>query len=67
MKMILENNGFDCQIKEGYSNDGNLVENDLDNNLGFIMRSRRNFLFKKNSINTFHDSNTSLIVDATKA
>ena len=67
IKMTLENNGFECQIKEGYLNNGNLVENDLDNKLGFIMRSRRNFLFKKNSIKTFHDSNTSLIVDATKA
>jgi len=67
MKMTLENNGFECQIKEGYLDDGNLVESYLDNNLGFIMRSRRNFLFKKNSIKTFYDSNTSLIVDATKA
>ena len=67
IKMILEKNGFTCQIKEGYLSDGNLVRRDLDYKFGFIMRSRNNCLLKKNNINIFYDSNTSLIVDATKA
>ena len=66
IKELLESKGFRCKLIEGFLSDGKLVNNKLKIDLGFINRSRSNkkFIFPKEW--NFKDSNTSLIIDATK-
>ena len=66
IKYHLEKIGFECEIKEGYLANGQLIINNIEDNLGYIMRSRSN---SSNNITKrwlFNDASTSLIVDAIK-
>ena len=63
----LKKTGFKCKLIQGYTKDGNLINNDLSITNGYIMRSRNKFPQKTNKLGwEFPDSNTSLIVDAYK-
>ena len=66
IKYHLEKIGFKCEIKEGYLANGELIIKNIEDNLGYIMRSRSN---SSNNISKkwlFNDASTSLIVDAIK-
>ena len=66
LKSELENAGFKCILREGYTNDGNLVTKSFSDNLGFIIRSRQNKILNDQKGWDFVDSNSSLIIDAFK-
>jgi len=66
LKNQLESAGFKCILREGYTNQGELVSKPLPNELGIIMRSRKNISPIKQDGWDFIDSNSSLIVDAFK-
>ena len=66
LKSELENAGFKCILREGYTNDGNLVTNSFSDELGFIIRSRQNKILNDQKGWDFIDSNSSLIIDAFK-
>lgn len=57
--------GFKPKMQEGYLSNGKLIQNQLDDANGFVMRSRSNPNLKKSSNSgwDFTDSNTSLIID----
>ncbi len=66
LKSELEKVGFKCFIREGYTANGELINQKLNPELGHIMRSRKtNFESFKEGWN-FVDANSSLIVDAHK-
>ena len=57
--------GFKCKLIQGYTKDGDLINNHLSITNGYIMRSRSESAKKINKSGwEFPDSNTSLIVDA---
>ena len=57
--------GFKCKLIQGYTKEGNLINNHLSIINGYIMRSRNESAKKINKSGwEFPDSNTSLIVDA---
>ena len=59
--------GFKVELIEGYLNDKQLISKEIDYELGYIMRSRRNkdnFLSREGW--NFPDANSSLIVDCFK-
>lgn len=62
---VLKSGGFKPKIKEGYLSNGKLIQNQLDEENGIIMRSRTNPSLKKSSDSSwdFADANTSLIID----
>lgn len=63
----LKKAGFKCKLIQGYTKEGNLINNDFSTKNGFIMRSRNKSYKKINKLGwEFPDSNTSLIVDAFK-
>ena len=59
--------GFEVELIEGYLNHNQLISKEIDYELGYVMRSRRNKdnFFSKEGWN-FPDANTSLIVDCFK-
>ncbi len=65
---ILALAGFDSVIQEGYKKNGELILNDISSENGIVMRSRnnksKNIILDKQWL--FHDSRTSLIIDAFK-
>ena len=66
LKDFLEKRNFKCYLKEGYLANGKLINEYLDDDLGFIMRSRSNSYLHQKKDWDFIDSNTSLIIDAKK-
>ena len=63
----VEKIGFKFKLKEGYMQNNKLISEKINFELGTVMRSRRN----KNNIEfkegwSFHDANTSLIIDCFK-
>ena len=67
IKDFLEKRNFKCYLREGYLANGKLIHEVIDDDLGFIMRSRsKSYLYKKKDWD-FIDSNTSLIIDAKKS
>ncbi len=63
---VLERYGFSCNLIEGFLFDGKLIQNKINNDLGYINRSRSNkkSIYQKDLY--FKDANTSLIIDAIK-
>ena len=59
--------GFEVKLIEGYQKNKQLISEEIDFELGYVMRSRRNinYLLSKEGWN-FPDANTSLIVDCFK-
>ena len=59
--------GFQVKLVEGYLKNKNLISQDFDDDLGFVMRSRKhlNKCSSKDGWN-FPDANSSLIVDCLK-
>ena len=66
IKNLLEESGFESKLREGYLNDGNLIQSKIESELGFIKRSRSNILLNAKEGLDFVDSNTSLIIDSIK-
>ena len=66
LKSELEKVGFKCFIREGYKSNGELVNEKLPPELGYIIRSRRNSFESTKEGWDFVDANSSLIVDAYK-
>ena len=59
--------GFEVKLIEGYQKNKQLISEEIDFELGYVMRSRRNinYLLSKEGWN-FPDANTSLIIDCFK-
>ncbi|AAQ00361.1 MULTISPECIES: hypothetical protein [Prochlorococcus] len=67
LKKELEDVGFTCELKEGYTSEGQLIRSNISRNYGLIMRTRDSINYKTEKLGwDFIDSNTSLIVDALK-
>ena len=59
--------GFKFILKEGYLQNGELITEKLNEELGIIIRSRSNKINMKSKEGwSFHDANTSLIIDCFK-
>lgn len=66
IKDVLEKVGFKCYIREGFLSNGQLINDLISNELGFIKRSRSNIALNNKKVWNFKDANTSLIIDAYK-
>ena len=66
LKSELENCGFKCILREGYFSDGSLVNEKINSELGYIIRSRNNKSFSRKYGWDFENANLSLIEDQYK-
>ena len=66
IKEVLERKGYSCNLIEGFLFDGRLIQNKINNDFGYINRSRSNKKSMHQKDLYFKDENTSLIIDAIK-